>query len=379
MLKFECQVSVLLKAVQAALPAITGKSTMQILRHVLIEASEDGKLLLTGTDLEMGVRAFTQATVTNPGAIAAEAKMLSALLGKLPQSAQVVLQQRDNFGLTAQCLKSNYILNGLDAKDFPPWIGQGDIEERCCFDIAGTNLLNIINQTAYCISDDKARPLLTGSFLKVLDGELTMVCTDTHRLAVKTHSLTRSDKSMQVILPPGFISSLKAFCAKEAVVSIEFSPRCCWVTLPEANIEIYSKVLEGQYPNYGRVIPATHDITLTFNREELENAIERVMLVAEEDANRVVLDATGMFAELTGKSTSGQIAREEVAVTVDGAVKEPIAWNGKYWLSALATCKGENVQMELNESPLKPGVMFDMAGEERDASLTIVLMPMQVI
>ncbi len=152
---------------------------------------------------------------------------------------------------------------------------------------------------------------------------------------------------------------------------------CIWANLPGSNIEIFSKVIAGQYPNYGRVIPSTHESMITFDRAEMTAAVQRVMLIAEDDVNRVVFSHAGMFLELSSNGL-GQNAHEEVGYSAEG---EPptIAFNGKYFLSALATFEGENVQMEFGDTPLKPVALFDMAGEERDPSLLVVLMPMKIV
>lgn len=376
-LHIECTVQTLLKAAQAILPAVSGRSTLPILSHALIEASEDG-IRMMGTDLEMGIRVSAQATVKQAGQATAEVKMLTALLSKLPASAMMELSATDTGNLKLSCLKSVYALNGADPEGFPLWRVNKEDEPVVCFEAEGTVLLTAIEQTLYAVSTDATRAIICGVYLKT-DGEtLTMVGTDTHRLAVKTASLRSGTGARTLILPAPFLSILKPYLEKEEAPTFQMTPRCIWVSLPGYSIEIFSKVIEGQYPNYQRVVPAHHESMITFDREEMRAAVSRVMLVAEDDANRVVFSPAGMFLELSAHSGGGQAAREEVGYSAEG---EPptIAFNGKYFLSALATLQGANAQLEFGNTPLKPGVLYDMAGEDRDPSLLVVLMPMQII
>lgn len=374
MMKVECNVGTLLKAAQAVSPAISGKSSLPILRHVKIEAGEG--LTLFGTDNEMGIRASSEADVKEAGEMAPDAKMLTALLSKLPASATISLEGSGNHSITATCLKSRYNLAGADPSEFPTYLsGDGDLS---CFDIGAEELSRAIEQTSYAVSTDKVRANINGQLLQLSeDGTLTIVATDTHRLCVRMTSLSSFSGSGSVVVPVAFFSALKGYL-KTAPVSFSFSPSTIWASIPEANIEIYSRLIAQQYPNYQRVIPSSQISAIRFDREEMISAVERVMLVAEDNSNRVIFESDGMFLRVWAESVTDK-AQEEVTYSPERAeMPKQVGVNGKYLLSCLNSFRGKEAQMEFS-TELRPVTAYDMTAEGKDEVLTVALMPMQIV
>lgn len=377
MMKVECNVGVMLKAAQSVSPAISGKSSLPILRHVKIEAGETATdLTLFGTDLEMGIRASSEADVKEAGEIAPDAKMLTALLSKLPASATISLEGSGNHSITAICLKSRYNLAGADPSEIPTYLsGNGDL---FCFDIGAEELSRAIEQTSYAVSIDKARANINGQLLQLSeDGTLTIVATDTHRLCVRTISLSSFSGSGSVVVPAAFFSALKGYL-KTAPVSFSFSPSTIWASIPEANIEIYSRLIAQQYPNYQRVIPSSQISAIRFDREEMISAVERVMLVAEDNSNKVIFEPEGMFLKAWSESATDK-AQEEVTYSAERAeMPKQVGINGKYLLACLNSFRGKEAQMEFS-TELRPVTAYDMTAEGKDEVLTVALMPMQIV
>lgn len=371
--QIECEVGKLLKAAQTILPAVSGRSSLPILKHILMEASDDGSLRLMGTDMEMGIRSSLTANIKESGKATAEAKMLTALLSKLPQHATVSLQQVGNESIKALCNKSLYAIYGQNAEEYPVWHSVKDGEKLACFELSGTDFAGMIKQVEYATSDDKARAMLTGIHLRLVADTLTLVATDTHRLARKTASVTRSDGEGLITLPKPFFSAVAGYLEKEPTISCEFSDGCIWTSLSNAAVEVYSKTLAGQYPNYQRIIPSSHTSMISFSVQEMKDAAERAMLVAIDNLNRLTLSPSGMFLEITAHAV-GQTAREEIVCSMEAEPPQFIM-NGKYLLDSLNSLKGETAQIELMDA-LKPTVLFDTTGTERDASLLVILMPM---
>ncbi len=385
-LKAACPRKELYEAVQTVGHAVSGRSTLPILSHILIQSEGDG-LRLIATDLELGISCkIPKATVAEAGALTAPAKTLTEVLGNLPDRGDVAVSVDKSHTIRVHCEKSDYKILGLPAEDYPQL---PEVQDSTTFSVSQRLLREMIRQTKFAVGTDESRPILTG-ILMIFDGEtLRFVATDTHRLAVKTVSIAEGKGSQNAIVPARAMNELaRLLTDADGDVQVMLSSSQIQFSLPGASeVQIVARLIEGQFPNYARVIPADHHKRLTIPVSELQRAVRRASIVARESANRIILRTDGEKLVLTAESQVVGNAREEVEITREGDDVE-IAFNARYLLDLLDVVETEFLHLELTEA-LKPGIVRPVlqakTEEEAASPLSLppdylcVLMPMQIV
>ncbi len=376
----------LLEAVQTVGHAVSGRSALPILSHILIKAEDNG-LRLIATDLELGISCrIANAQIREAGALTAPARTLTEVLANLPDKADVALSVDKSHTVRVNSEKSDYKILGLPAEEYP---SLPDVTDAVAFALPQTVLKDMIRQTAFAVSPDDNRPILTG-ILMVFDGEtLKLVATDTHRLAVKTAIIKDGRGSQNAIVPARAMNELTRLLSDaEGDVQVALSNNQVRFSLPgEAEVQIVARLIEGQFPNFQRVVPQEFHKRLLIPTEPLLRAVRRASIVARESANRVVLRTDGDKLILTAESQQVGNAREEIELSVREGEDVEIAFNAKYLLDLLNVINEEVLTMELSES-LKPGLVRPVPTPPKDSEenpLTMtsdylcVLMPMQIV
>lgn len=382
-LKADCPRKDLFEAVQTVGHAVSGRSSLPILSHILIQAEDDG-LRLIATDLELGISCRIPARIQEAGALTAPARTLTEVLANLPDKGDVALSVDKSHTVRVHCERSDYKILGLPAEDYPKL---PEVRDTVSFSIPQARMKEMIRHTLFGVSTDETRAILTG-ILMVFDGEtLKFVATDTHRLAVKTSVIKDGHGSQNAIVPSRAMNELtRLLTDAEGDVTVTLSNNQVQFALPgEAGVQIVSRLIEGQFPNYQRVIPPSYQKRLRIPVQPLLRAVRRASIVARENANRVILRTEEDKLILTAESQTVGNAYEEVEIGHEGEEVE-IAFNAKYLLDVLNVLEAESIHLELTE-PLKPGVLRPTPappkeGEEGDPlppDYLCVLMPMQIV
>lgn len=380
-LKAICPRKDLFEAVQTVGHAVSGRSSLPILSHILVQAEENG-LRLIATDLELGISCRIPAQIQENGALTAPARTLTEVLGNLPDKSDVALSVDKSHTVRVHCEKSDYKILGLPAEDYPKL---PEVRDAVAFTIPQAKLKEMIRQTSFAVSTDESRAILTGIYM-VFDGEtLKFVATDTHRLAVKTALVKDARGSQNAIVPARAMNELTRLLSDaDGDVQVMLSGNQVRFALPgEAEIQIVSRLIEGQFPNYQRVIPGDHQKRLTIPTGALLRAVRRASIVARENANRVILRTEEEKLVLTAESQMVGNAYEEVEVGREGDDVE-IAFNARYLLDVLNVLEEDGLHLELTE-PLKPGLVRPVPAAPKEgeapaiADYLCVLMPMQIV
>ncbi|BDI34218.1 DNA polymerase III subunit beta [Capsulimonas corticalis] len=368
----------LFDGIQTVGKAVATRSSLPILTHVRITA-KDGKVSLMATDLEMWMEhTLPHAVVTGEGAATAPARNFTELLGAMPDSDVTFTVEDETNTLHLRCNKANYKLLGLAADEFPL---MPQVKEESRFVIDRTLLRDAIKQTLFATSSDETRAILTGVLVIFQGDSLKLVATDTHRLAVRDCAVQEGRGSASAIVPARAMSELQRIVGnEEGEVTVTLSSNQIQFQIENeksGSTTLISRLIDGQFPNFERVIPTQATKTLTIQREPLVAAVRRAAIVARESANRIVLRTTEDGDRLTITAESGNIgnAYEEVDMAregEDGPVE--IAFNAKYLSDVLNVLDTEGLNIELTE-PLRPGVIRPT----EDADYLCVLMPMQVV
>ena len=376
----------LFEGIQTVGKAVATRSSLPILTHVRI-AAKDGRVSMMATDLEMWMEhTLPGVGITEDGAATAPARNFTELLAAMPDADVSVTVEDETNTLHLRCLKANYKLLGLSADEFPLL---PQVKEESRFVIDREILKEAIKQTIFATSADETRAILTGVLVVFQGDSLRLVATDTHRLAVRDCPVKEGSGSASAIVPSRAMNELLRIIGNdEGDVVVTLSSNQIQFQIEDSKGDdkdaemgskttLISRLIEGQFPNYERVIPAQATKTLTVERAPLASAVKRAAIVARDSASRVVLRTTEDGDRLTITAESGSVGNAyeevEVARTGDDSPVE-IAFNAKYLADVLNVLDTEGLHIELTE-PLRPGVIRPTD----DADYLCVLMPMQVV
>ena len=368
----------LFEGIQTVGKAVATRSSLPILTHVRI-AAKDGKVSMMATDLEMWMEhTLPGVGITEDGAATAPARNFTELLAAMPDADVSVTVEDETNTLHLRCLKANYKLLGLSADEFPLL---PQVQEDSRFVVDRETLKDAIKQTIFATSTDETRAILTGVLVVFQGDSLKLVATDTHRLAVRDCPVKEGSGSASAIVPSRAMNELLRIVGnEEGDVVVTLSSNQIQFQVDDASgskTTLISRLIDGQFPNYERVIPAQATKTLTVERAPLAAAVKRASIVARDSASRVVLRTTEDGDKLTITAESGSVGNAyeevEVARTGDDTPVE-IAFNAKYLADVLNVLDTEGLHIELTE-PLRPGVIRPTD----TADYLCVLMPMQVV
>lgn len=377
----------LYEAVQTVGRAVSGRSTLPILSHILAVPQGDG-LKMTATDLEMWMECHLPARLDlglgddeDSAGFTAPARVFTEILGALPEADVTLDRPSGGNQMQVRAGRSDYKILGLPAEEFP---GVPEVTPSASFTIGGELLRDVIRHVLFAVATDESRPILTGVLLAFNGKQLRAVATDTHRLAVRTVQLEGGEGEANAIVPARAMNELLRLSDDEGTVTVSLAQGQARfeikrgkpdASVPSSTITMVTRLIEGQYPNYERVIPAGHDRKLTLETGEFAKAVKRAAIVARDNANRVVLSTEGAQLVLSAESGAVGSVRDEIEVAREGDDIQ-IAFNAKYMNDVLNIVETEGVVLELTE-PLRPGILRPIGDNAQD--YLCVLMPMQVI
>ena len=372
-MKFSIERGVLLKAVAQAQSVVERRNTIPILANVLIEAT-DGEVRFRATDLDIEVVDQAPATVETQGATTVAAVLLNEIVRKLPDGALVTLtDQGGNGRLTIEAGRSNFQLATLPKEDFPVMASS---EYEASFTAPAPVLRRLFDKAKFAISTEETRYYLNGVYMHVAEGEqgrvLRCVATDGHRLARIDADLPEGAENMAgVIVPRKTVNELrKLLDDDEALIEVSVSETKVRFTTP--SITLTSKVIDGTFPDYSRVIPQNNSKRLEVDAAEFAKAVDRVATVSSERSRAVKLSLEEDRLVLSVNAPDSGAAEEELAVAY-GDERLEIGFNAKYLQEIASQVDRENAVFLFNSSG-DPTLMR----EGDDTSAVYVVMPMRV-
>lgn len=363
----------LLKSLGHVHRVVERRNTIPILANVLLRA-EGSKLALKATDLDLEVIEPIAAEVGASGATTVPAHMFHDIVRKLPEGAQVVLESlADRASLAIRAGRSRFTLQTLPESDFPD-LAAGEMTHR--FNVGAADLKRLIDKTQFAISTEETRYYLNGIYLHnspATDAPmLRAVATDGHRLAQFEFAAPAGAIGMPgVIIPRKTVGELQRLIENgEAEVGIELSTSKIRFTLGE--MVLTSKLIDGTFPDYARVIPLGNDKELKVDKPDFEAAVDRVSTVSSERGRAVKLSLSGTRLLLSVTNPDSGSATEEIEVEYDGEPLD-IGFNSRYLLDIATQIDGERAIFKLAD-PGSPTLIRDDAG----GGALYVLMPMRV-
>ncbi len=364
----------LLKALNHVQSVVERRNTIPILSNVLL-ATQDGALRLTATDLDIEVAESVSAEVERPGQITAPAHYLYDFIRKLPESQPVRLEVTgDDPRLFIAAGKAKLQLPVLPAADFPIMPGD-DYENR--FEIDPVSLGRLIDKTRFAISTEETRYYLNGIYLHTVavDGATMLrgVATDGVRMALADAEAPAGAKGMPgVIVPRKTIAELRRLLdAASDLVEVAVSSQKIRFACGDAVLT--SKLIDGSFPEYGRVIPKNNDRKLKIENTAFKAAVDRVSTVSAERSRSVRLAIEADKVTLTVNNPDAGVATEDLPADYASESTE-IGFNARYLIDVAEQIEGENFTFELAADPVAPALVRD----EADAHALYVLMPLRV-
>ncbi len=372
-MKVTVERSTLLKSLGHVHRVVERRNTIPILSNLLLRGSEDG-LKLKATDLDIEVVETVAADVVEPGATTVPAHTLYDIVRKLPDGAQVSLETSGDAGqMVLRSGRSRFTLQTLPESDFPD-ITAGEMAHR--FVLPAGELKRLIDKTQFAISTEETRYYLNGIYLHAIDVEgrpvLRAVATDGHRLARVDTAAPQGALGMPgVIVPRKAVAEIQKLLEDgESEVQVELS--ASKIRVATAAVVLTSKLIDGTFPDYQRVIPSGNDKLLTVDRGDFAASVDRVSTISSERGRAVKLSMADGRMTLSVTNPDSGSATEEIEVDYDASPLD-IGFNARYLMDIAAQLDGDTALLKLAD-PGSPTVIQDREG----ASALYVLMPMRV-
>lgn len=363
-MKFRCEKSVLIEMVNATLHAITSKSTIPALEGILIEAHD--QLVLTGFDLEVGIRCKNYAEIEERGSIVINGRLLSDIIRKLPDDV-LTISCDEKLYVTISCGVSVFNLIGMSPADYPELPA---VQKERYTTLPQNTLKKIIQGTIFSASENDSRPIITGCLFKITGEELIVVALDSFRLAMRTEQVQRGDstKNLNFVVPAKALREVDRFLNdSDDNINISISRRN--ICFEFGNTVLTCRLLEGEFLNYGNAIPESCSKTVKVRTSDLITALERVSLITNDKLkNFVKCEFESDKLVLTCTTSIGQAYDECRVQDIEGGPLT-IGFNSRYLLDAMRACRDEEVLIELN-TPNAPAIIKPLEG---DAYLYLIL------
>jgi DNA polymerase-3 subunit beta len=363
----------LLDGLQMVQGIVEKKSSMPILSHVLIETVDNG-IQMTATDLQVGLRVRSPATVMTPGGISLLAKKLFEIVRELPEEA-VYLKLNENNRLFISCKGTEYNLMGLPASDFPP-LPEADTKQ--VLNLEGSLLKEMIHKTIISISLDEGRYNLSGIFFEYLDGEgqglIRMVSTDGHRLTMIEKRIDPLEEGVfpkGVLLPRKAVVELLRILESPGQVQIGFKDN--QGVFIKADTLMVMRLLEKKFPDYQLVLPKKKDKVLLVSKNNFLETMKRMAVLSTDRYRGVKFLLSKGKLEIQSVNPDLGEAREDIALDYNGAKLEA-GFNARFFIEAIQVMESETLTLELSDS-VSPAVLRG----DKDPGFLALIMPMKLM
>ena len=361
---------------QIAMRAISARPTLPILNYMLIEA-EEGRITLTGYDMEMGIRVRFAGQVPEPGSVAVKARTLSEIVAQIPAD-EIELDFNDISRVQIRGGRSEFTLVGKPGGEYPRLPEVSEEEEM--LELPVDRFLNNLKRTIFAASMEMPKNYTSGVLLNLKAGVLQVVATDGRRLALATDELgsDRDESDRAVLIPAKTMHELSRILAMgwgDGNLELHLAENLAMFHLGDTSeVEIITHLLDTPYPDYEKVVPKESEGILTVDRARFMTGLKQVGILARQQDGRdmAVLECTGDHLTISSKAESEGRAEVEVPVERDGKEMK-VAFNYQYLLDPLMALEDEKVTLSYAGS-LEPGILRS----PDDPTYTYVIMPVRL-
>jgi len=356
-----------LSAVTASIPA---KTTLPVLANILVETTDRG-IRLSGTDLDIAVSTEVQADIETSGAVTIPAKKLSEIARELPPSPvkiAAVGEQR----ITLECGRSRFKLLGLPRDEFPnfPSISFSD-----SWRIKSGDLQKLISHTSFAVSVEESRPILNGVLWELRSDKMAMVATNGHRLAkMEMATESRVGSSHDLIVPPKALEQVRRLFPAEEELEIARGENHIGFRSPFTSV--FTRLIEGPYPNYELVIPRDNDRVAVADKAALVSALKRMSVVASDQTHRIRLSFNSGMLKFSVQTPDLGEAQDELPIRYTGDQLD-IGFNASYLLEILRYIPTDEVKLTF-KAPERAATLEPEAWSD-PASYLCLVMPLRLV
>jgi DNA polymerase-3 subunit beta len=338
------------KALNLASRFASSKAQLPVLGNILLSA-KGSKLSISSTNLEISINIFIGAKIENEGEITVPAKTITDIVVNLNPGQITLTSKEESLKLVNSDFES--IISGMNASDFPAIPKK---LEKKDLSISKENLTDGLTQVLFAVSSDETRPILTGVLFVAKKGELTFVSTDGFRLSQRKLKVDTVTKTFTSILPKSVLSELIRFTS-ESDVDLFFDNTNNQVIFKLDNIILSSRILEGDFPDYQKIIPKDFVVNVVVDKEDLLRGVKLASIFARDSANIIKLNIAKNVLEISAESQLSGRQKTKIEANVEGEDLE-IAFNYRFLEEVLQVIEGEDVKIEFSGSS-SPAVFRD--------------------
>ena len=330
------------------LQKVSQNKTSSNLPGAIYMTTKNGQVELQGNDFELGIRLTIDGDIKEPGTLVVGSRYFQELIRKLPGDTIELYKPEDGNSLTITSGSSEFNLVTLHPDDFS-LVEQ--IHDQDHVNIDSFAMKELIDLTNYAAATDEDRPVFTGALLEINENEVTMVATDTHRMAVKKITIDEpATTPMRAIIPTKTLAEVSRLLPTDNPAMINIIWNRTQIVFNFESIYIISRLIEGTYPEYEKVIPSQFDSSAVIDRRESAGAVDRVSLLAKDISYNVIrYDWSESNVTLSTQNTEIGMAKEDVAVEFKGT-PFTISFNGRYISDILRHSTGDNIHLFLKQN-----------------------------
>ncbi|MDR2716730.1 MAG: DNA polymerase III subunit beta [Treponema sp.] len=321
-MKFICERNILLKEISMAQEIIASKNVISILSNIYLEAKDDS-LTIKATDLKVNFETKVPVTVVEPGPATVFGEKFLGILSSVPEG-EIEFEQKDNkVKVKTSSKKANFQLKSMSSDKFPEFPVSG----AEYFEMPIKNFKEMVNQTVFAVSDDETRFFMNGVYLEKAEDNIIMVATDGRRLAYIEKEAKDIKNFSGIIVHPKILNIVTKRAGDEGLVAISVTDKIIFIRF--GSYSFSSVLLDGQFPNYRKVIPEEQPSSLSVNRAEMLDALRRVSLLVEQKSHRIYLGLKPGVMEIYSEEGEIGDAKEEIPCKYDGE-EVALALNYRY-------------------------------------------------
>ncbi len=378
-MKITCLQENLAKGLATVGRAVATRSTLPVLSNILMQ-SDEGRLRLAATNLEVGINCWIGARVEEEGCTTVPARLLTEFINSLPPGQiDMELNERTQT-LNLKCARYEANIKGIDASEFPHVPTAESIEGHDNLHVEAEAFRRMIDQVVFAAATDESRPILTGILTQFHQGGLTLAAADGFRLSVTSADVgAELDTTTSVIIPARALAELSRISAdQEEPVELIMTPQRNQILFHLSNTDLVSQLIDGNFPDYNQIVPKSHSTRTVVSSQDLLKAVKVAFLFARDAANIIRFEIvpgselTPGQMIVTGTSAEFGDNVSEIDASIVGDEVE-IAFNARYMIDALSVVGTAEVALETS-TPSSPGVIRPVEGDD----FLCVIMPMHI-
>ena len=344
-MKFSCNQQTLSRALNTVSKAVTSRTTIPILKGILLEVNEDNTLTLSASDLDLSIEKRIGVNAEESGSVVVSARLFSDIVRKLPNE-DIQIEEQENNTIIIKCLASEFTIVGQPADEFPN-IGEINLDKK--LSLEKDILKEMIKKTSFAASIDESKGIIVGVLVEMEEEYLNMVALDGFRMAI-TREAMKNEEKKKIIIAARILNEINKIISENEdskEIFMILDEKKAVFLLDETKVVL--RLLEGDFIKYNDILPKEYKSKVIVSRNDLLNSIERASLLAKEGKNNLI--KLSIFRDkiiITSRSEEGNV-KEEVFVEKEGTDLD-IGFNSKYLLDVLKAVDDEKIALEFNTS-----------------------------